>query len=79
MRRIELIATITEDGTLTIPVPADVVPGAHAVTVEIDERTLDAEQHNGNDWHTFVQETAGAWRGDFETVPQDEYETRAAF
>lgn len=79
MRRIELIATITEDGILTIPVPADVVPGAHAVIVEIDERRLDAEQHDGSDWHTFVRETAGAWRGDFETFPQDEYETRAAF
>jgi hypothetical protein len=44
MRRIELIATITEDGLLTIPVPADLVPGAHAVIVEIDERTLGAEQ-----------------------------------
>lgn len=79
MRRIELIATITEDGILTIPVPADVVPGAHAVIVEIDERTFDAEQRDGNDWLTFVQETAGAWRGDFESLPQDEYENRAAF
>jgi hypothetical protein len=79
MRRIELIATITEDGILTIPVPADVTPGAHAVIVEIDERTLDAEQRDGSDWLTFVRETAGAWRGDFESLPRDEYENRSVF
>ncbi len=79
MRRLELIATVTADGMLTIPVPADVVPGTHAVIVEIDERTLGAEHHDERDWLTFVQETAGAWRGDFERLPQGAYEDRAAF
>lgn len=79
MRRIELIATVTEDGMLTIPVPADVIPGAHTVIVEIDERTLSAEQQDGSDWMTFVKETAGAWRGEFERLPEGEYEHRADF
>jgi hypothetical protein len=79
MRRIEMIATITEDRILTIPVPADVVPGAHTVIVEIDEQTLGPEQHDQSDWRAFVQDTAGAWRGDFENMPQGAYENRAAF
>ncbi len=60
MRRIELVATVTEDGMLTIPVPADVAPGAHTVIVEIDERAISPDQHDGSDWLTFVEETAGA-------------------
>ncbi|HZG66040.1 MAG TPA: hypothetical protein VEZ12_04810 [Herpetosiphonaceae bacterium] len=79
MRRIELVATVTEDGMLTIQVPADVVPGAHMVIVEIDEQALRPDQHDGSDWLTFVQETAGAWRGEFERSPEGEYEHRAAF
>ena len=79
MRRIELIATVTEDGMLTIPVPLDVAPGPHTVIVEIDERTISEDQHDGSDWLTFVQETTGAWHGDFERPSQGDYEHRAAF
>ncbi len=79
MRRIELVATVTEDGMLTIPVPADVPPGAHTVIVEIDERAISADQHVGSDWLMFVQETAGVWRGEFERPPQGEYEQRPDF
>jgi len=60
MRRIELVATVTEDGMLTLPVPADIAPGAHTVTVEIDERVLAADHRAGSDRPRFVQETAGA-------------------
>jgi len=31
MRRIETVATVTHDGILTIPMPADVRPGPHTV------------------------------------------------
>lgn len=79
MRRLDLIATVTADGILTIPLPADIVPGTHAVIVEIDERTVGAAHHDEHDWLTFVQETARAWRGDFERLPQGAYEDRAAF
>ncbi len=79
MRRIELVATVTEDGMLTIPMPADIAPGAHTVVVEIDERALAADHHDGSDWLRFVQETAGAWRGELERPPQGEYEHRIAF
>lgn len=78
MRRLELIATVTADGILTVAVPADVTPGAHAVIVEIDEQALAAE-HDERAWLTFVQETAGAWRGDVERPPQGAYEDRATF
>ena len=79
MRRIETIATVTDDGTLMIPVPADVTPGAHAVIVEIDERPIALEHRTATDWLTFLQETAGAWRGDFERPPQGDYEVRDEF
>ena len=49
MRRIETIATVTADGTLMIPVPADVTPGAHAVIVEIDERPIAPEHRTATD------------------------------
>ena len=76
MRRIEMIATVTNDGTLTIPVPADVTPGAHAVIVEIDERPVGPEHRDATDWPTFLKETAGAWRGDYERPAQGDYEER---
>jgi hypothetical protein len=79
MRRFELVATVTEDGMLTIPVPVDVTPGTHIVVVEIDEQAIGAEPHDGSDWITFVQETAGAWRGDFERPPQGDFEHRPTF
>ncbi len=79
MRRIEMIATVTADGVLTLSVPTDVVPGVHAVVVEIDERALGPEQHDANDWPSFVQETAGAWRGSFERVAQGAFEERVTF
>jgi hypothetical protein len=37
MRTIETQATITEDGTLIVPVPRDLAPGPHRVVVVIDE------------------------------------------
>jgi hypothetical protein len=40
MRTIELEATVTEDGKLIIPVPADIQPGLHKVVVVIEENTL---------------------------------------
>ena len=63
MRKIETIATVTAEGILTLTVPADVPVGPHTVIVEIDERLATPEQPDATDWPTFVQETAGAWRG----------------
>jgi hypothetical protein len=37
MRTIETQATITEDGTLIVPVPRDLAPGPHRVVVVIEE------------------------------------------
>jgi hypothetical protein len=68
-----------DDGTLTISVPSDIAPGRHAVSVEIDERSPDFAHHDNMDWHTFLRETAGAWRGDFERPAQGDYEVREGF
>jgi hypothetical protein len=37
MRALTSKATVTTDHTLTMPVPADVSPGVHQVTVVIEE------------------------------------------
>ena len=78
MRRFETIATVSDDGVLSMPVPSDVPPGPHAVIVEINERPFDPKTNDPSDWHTFIQETAGAWEGDFERPDQGDYEVRDA-
>jgi hypothetical protein len=40
MRTIETTATIREDGTLTVAVPADIGPGDHRIVVVIDDALL---------------------------------------
>lgn len=40
MRTIETTATIREDGTLTVVVPADIGPGEHRIVVVIDDALL---------------------------------------
>jgi hypothetical protein len=37
MRTIETQATITEEGTLIVPVPRDLAPGTHRIVLVIDE------------------------------------------
>lgn len=36
MRTIEIEATVTEDGNMIIPVPADIPPGQHRIVVVIE-------------------------------------------
>ena len=40
MKTIETHAAVTEDGVLTLQVPADVQPGEHRVVVIIDEKVV---------------------------------------
>ncbi len=79
MRRIETVATVTHDGMLTIPIPADVRPGPHTVIVEIDERPSSAEHPHESSWLSFVHETEGAWHGDVERLTQGDFERRTTF
>ncbi len=58
MRTIETVATVTEEGTLTVPIPADIPAGAHRVVVVIDVATaslatrppLDFPVHDSGPW-----------------------------
>lgn len=43
-------AIITADHTLTVPVPADISPGVHQVTVVIEEAPLAPEPCSLMDW-----------------------------
>ncbi len=40
MKTIETIATVTEDGKITLQLPADIPAGEHQVVVIIDEKPL---------------------------------------
>lgn len=44
MRTIETIATITQDGKLTIQIPIDIPVGSHRIVLVIDEQVLELEQ-----------------------------------
>jgi hypothetical protein len=50
MRTLTIKAVITADHTLTVPVPADVSPGVHQVTVVIEEAPLAPEPGSLMDW-----------------------------
>ncbi len=55
MRAIETTGVVSDDGKLTVDVPADVRPGEHRVVVVIDDITADdlaaIAQHGGAfDW-----------------------------
>jgi len=44
MRTIEMTATITADGTLTLQVPSDIRPGDHQAVLVIDEQPMTREK-----------------------------------
>ena len=58
MRTIETIATVTEDGTLSAPMPPDIRPGRHQVIVVIEDAVvqpgerppLDLPLHDSGPW-----------------------------
>lgn len=55
MRKLETTGVVSEDGTLTVRVPADVLPGTHGVVVVLDDFTGEdlaaVAQHGGAfDW-----------------------------
>lgn len=40
MKTIEITATVTEDGKLTVQLPSDIPPGEHQIVLVIDEKPV---------------------------------------
>ena len=78
MRAIEVVATVTSDGRLTMDVPTDLAPGQHAAVAMIAaplHSDHDVEKHG---WlPKFFKETAGALAADpLVRGDQGDYEMR---
>lgn len=71
MTRIVMASKVGPDGTLTLTLPADAAGQEVRVTVEPARPAMTQEE-----WRTWVDSMAGSWQGNFERMPQGEYEKR---
>lgn len=70
MRTIETTATITAEGTLTVQVPPDILPGPHHVVVLIDDQPGMPEARQRYDFPVIH---VGAWPADLSLRREDMY------
>jgi hypothetical protein len=71
MRTIETIATVTNDGKLTIQIPSDIVPGEHKVVVVIEEQPRKKEKQPLAD---FPVRDYGPWPENLSLQREDMYD-----
>jgi hypothetical protein len=79
MTRIELITRIGPDGILTLSVPAGMNEANREVKVIVEPADVVAGQTvkmTPEEWARFVDETAGAWKGNLERPEQGQCEER---
>jgi hypothetical protein len=79
MTHLELRARIGPDGILTLTVPVGISEANREVKVIVepaDAAVSKTENLSRDEWARFVDETAGAWRGDLERPEQGELEIR---
>jgi hypothetical protein len=79
MTHIELRARIGPDGILSLTVPVGLSEANREVKVIVepaDGAMGKTNKVNRDDWARFVDETAGAWRGDLERPEQGTLEIR---
>jgi hypothetical protein len=79
MTHLELRARIGPDGILTLTVPVGISEANREVKVIVepaDAAASKTENLSRDEWARFVDETAGAWRGDLERPEQGELEIR---
>jgi hypothetical protein len=75
MTHLELRARIGPDGILSLNVPVGLSEANREVKVIVepaDTAMSESENLSRDDWARFVDETAGAWRGDLERPEQGE-------
>jgi hypothetical protein len=79
MTRIELITRIGPDGILTLSVPAGMNEANREVKVIVEPADVAAGQTvkmSPEEWARFVDETAGAWKGNIERPEYGLFEQR---
>ncbi len=79
MTRIELRTRIGPDGILTLNVPAGISEANREVTVivePVDAAVRKTGKMTPEEWKRFVDEIAGAWKGDLQRPDQGDLEIR---
>ena len=79
MTRIELRTRIGPDGILSLNVPAGISEANREVNVivePVDAAVGQTAKMTPEEWKRFVDETAGAWKGDLERPDQGDLEIR---
>ena len=74
MTRTVLKSRVGPDGVLAVAVPLGRAEANREVTVTIEPAPPTAVTQD--EWRAWVEKTAGSWQGDFERMPQGEYEQR---
>ena len=74
MTRIKMKSRVGSDGVLRLNVPIGKAEADREVELTIEAAAPASEAEA--DYLEFLRRTAGAWQGDFEPLPQGEYEAR---
>ena len=73
MTRVTVNTKVGPNGTLSVSLPPDAAGQDVRVTIE---PTGGNAALSREEWETWVSSMAGTWEGDFEWMPQGEYEDR---
>lgn len=81
MKTLQTRSRTTPQGVLNIAVPTGLPNADVEVILIVHEASKNgaAERMDSGAWNKFVDETAGAWRGEFVRPPQGEFERREPF
>lgn len=74
MTRIKLKSKVGSDGVLRLEVPVGLEDAG--CDVELTIEPVPSNETANEDYLEFLRSTAGAWQGEFERLPQGEYELR---
>lgn len=75
MNRMIVKSRVGADGVLHVHVPIGAADANCEVLVTIEPAAA-PPRHSHQDYLNFLRATAGAWQGEFERPPQDDFETR---
>lgn len=74
MNRMVMISRVGLDGFLHLDLPLGV--GAANQEVQITVEPVHRNAMTQEEWEAWVRSLAGTWQGEFERMPQEEYEDR---
>jgi hypothetical protein len=76
MNRVILKSKVGRDGVLHLDLPLSLSEAEKEVQVTV-EAVTPKQPMTQEEWKAWVQSMAGSWQGDFERLPQGEFEERA--